>query len=124
MVFYENQSSFFDVFYGATSDSGLDETSGVQASSTGPATTFSCDTATLTNGLKVTYNCTGGGGRRTPTHTDHDGYTQLHAWLVCGCAPPDCRGPLGWRLFPGQWKVLCDGRTPSDMAGSDFTASI
>ena len=26
MVFYENSSSFFDVFYGATSDNGLDET--------------------------------------------------------------------------------------------------
>ena len=32
VVFYENDSSFFDVFYGATSDNGLDETSGVQAS--------------------------------------------------------------------------------------------
>ena len=58
VVFSENQSSF-DVIYGATSDSGLDETSGVQASSTGPATTFSCGTATLTNGLKVTYSCQG-----------------------------------------------------------------
>ena len=66
VVFYENQSSFFDVFYGATSDNGLDETSGVQASSSGPATTFSCGTATLTNGLKVTYMCAGGG---TPTPT-------------------------------------------------------
>ena len=55
VVFYENNSSFFDVIYGATSDSGLDETSGVQASATGPATTFSCGTATLTSGLKVTY---------------------------------------------------------------------
>ena len=44
VVFYENSSSFFDVIYGATSDSGLDETSGVQASATGPATTFSCGT--------------------------------------------------------------------------------
>ena len=55
VVFYENSQSFFDIFYGATSDSGLDETSGVQASSTGPATTFSCGVATLTNGLKVRY---------------------------------------------------------------------
>ena len=30
----------------------------------GPATTFSCGTATLTNGLQVTYTCAGGGGRR------------------------------------------------------------
>ena len=69
VVFYENQSSFFDVIYGATSDSGLDETSGVQASSTGPATTFSCGTATLTPNLKVTYNCAGGGQSPTPTPT-------------------------------------------------------
>ena len=45
----------FDIIYGATSDSGLDGTSGWQAGSTGPATTFSCGTATLTSGLKVTY---------------------------------------------------------------------
>ena len=69
VVFYENQSSFFDVIYGATSDSGLDETSGVQASTTGPATTFSCGTATLTSGLKVTYTCAGGGQSPTPTPT-------------------------------------------------------
>ena len=69
VVFYENTSSFFDVIYGATSDSGLDETSGVQASASGPATTFSCGTATLTPGLKVTYNCAGGGGSPTPTPT-------------------------------------------------------
>ena len=69
VVFYENQSSFFDVFYGATSDSGLDETSGVQASSTGAATTFSCGTATLTSGSKVTYTCAGGGGTSTPSPT-------------------------------------------------------
>src|SRR4029077_1736009 len=63
------QSSFFDVFYGATSDNGFDETSGVQASSTGAATTFSCGETTLTNGLKVTYTCAGGGGSPTPTPT-------------------------------------------------------
>jgi hypothetical protein len=53
---YENNNSFFDVIYGATVDNGTSETSGVQASSTGQATTFSCGTGTLTNGLKVTYN--------------------------------------------------------------------
>src|SRR6476659_3126036 len=51
VVFQENDSTHFDVIYGATSDSGLDETSGVQASSTGNANTFSCGTATLTSGL-------------------------------------------------------------------------
>ena len=33
----------------------------MQASATGPATTFSCGTATLTSGLKVTYTCVAGG---------------------------------------------------------------
>ena len=56
VAFYEGQSSFFDVFYGITSDNGSDETSGVQASGTGPATTFSCGVATLIPGLKVRYN--------------------------------------------------------------------
>jgi hypothetical protein len=68
VVLNESVTSF-DVIYGATSDSGLDETSGVQAGSAGPATTFSCGTATLTSGLKVTYNCAGGGQSPTPTPT-------------------------------------------------------
>src|SRR5437764_7057590 len=42
IVFHENSQTSFDVIYGATSDNGLDETSGVHSSSTGPATTFSC----------------------------------------------------------------------------------
>src|SRR4029077_13534347 len=32
-AFYENTQTFFDIIYGATSDNGLDETSGVQAGS-------------------------------------------------------------------------------------------
>ena len=77
MVLHESQTSF-DVIYGATSDSGLDETSGVQASSTGPATTFSCGTATLTSGLKVTYNCA---GRRTVTNANPNGDRFNTRWL-------------------------------------------
>ncbi len=69
VVFSENSQTSFDVIYGATSDNGLDETSGVQMSASGPATTFSCGTATLTSGLKVTYTCTGGGQSPTPTPT-------------------------------------------------------
>ena len=34
VVFHENDQDSFDVIYGATSDSGLDETSGVQANGT------------------------------------------------------------------------------------------
>ena len=68
VVLNESLTSF-DVIYGATSDSGLDETSGVQAGPGGPATTFSCGTATLTSGLKVTYNCAAGGASPTPTPT-------------------------------------------------------
>jgi len=48
-------SNCFDVVYGVTSDSGASHESGVQRSPTGPATQFSCLTATLTPGLKVTY---------------------------------------------------------------------
>lgn len=65
--FYENQNSF-DIFYGATADNGGSEESGVQAGvSVGcPATTFSCHTPSLTNGLRVTYTC---GPPFTPTPT-------------------------------------------------------
>src|SRR5439155_4722037 len=57
--FYEGQSSFFDIFYGVTADNGSGETSGVQRSAIGPATTFSCLAPSLTNELKVTYTCAG-----------------------------------------------------------------
>ena len=100
VVFSENQSSF-DVIYGATSDSGLDETSGVQASSTGPATTFSCGTATLTNGLKVTYACAGGGGC-TPAWQNEPplANARRNAATVAGWLQPLChhRVQLGPRL--------------------------
>ena len=59
VVLHEN-TQCFDVIYGATSDNGAAEESGVQKSATGPAAQFSCLAATLTSGLKVTYcpnNC-------------------------------------------------------------------
>src|SRR5438874_6942510 len=52
--FYENTPSFFDVFYNFVGDNGSNEGSGVQASATGPATTYSCLQPILTDGLKVT----------------------------------------------------------------------
>jgi hypothetical protein len=70
--FYENQTSF-DVVYGANTDSGAAEASGVQLSGMGApcdATTFSCQTPTLTNGLKVTYEVVPcGAASPTPTAT-------------------------------------------------------
>ena len=55
--FYENQPSF-EMIYGVSTENGASAGTGVQQiASAGPcnATTFSCRTATLTNGLKVTY---------------------------------------------------------------------
>ncbi len=68
------------VVYGATVDSGAEETSGIQSSSSGPATQFSCGDPTLTTGLQVTYSC--GAGSPTPTPT----------------ASPSCTP--GWRIEP------------------------
>jgi len=68
--FYESQN-FFDVIYGLTADNGSSEESGLQLSGMGgpcDATSFSCNTSALTNGLKVTYQlwpC----GAPTPTAT-------------------------------------------------------
>jgi Beta-propeller repeat len=70
--FYEDQTSF-DIIYGATSDGGALEASGVQLSGMGgpcDATTFSCQTPMLTNGLKVTYTVVPcGAASPTPTAT-------------------------------------------------------
>lgn len=57
--FYENQTSF-EMVYGVSNENGALASSGVQQGTlggryAGPPTTFSCDTPTLTNGLKVTY---------------------------------------------------------------------
>jgi hypothetical protein len=60
-------STDINVVYGATVDDGLAETSGIQSSSSGPATQFSCGEATLTDGLQVTYSCAAGGASPTPT---------------------------------------------------------
>ena len=72
MRFYENQTSF-DIIYGATSDNGASEASGAQLSGMGgpcDATTFSCQTPMLTNGLKVTYEIVPcGAASPTPTAT-------------------------------------------------------
>jgi len=70
--FYENQTTF-DVVYGANTDSGASEASGVQLSGMGgpcDATTFSCQAPMLTNGLKVTYAVVPcGAASPTPTAT-------------------------------------------------------
>src|SRR5206468_9999977 len=58
-----------DYFYWITVDNGLGEASGVQASSAGPATTFSCGTATLIPGLKVRYTLACPTPTPTPTVT-------------------------------------------------------
>ena len=61
-------STDINVVYGATVDNGAEETSGIQSSSSGPATQFSCGEPTLTNGLEVTYSCAGGGTPYTHPH--------------------------------------------------------
>ena len=57
--FYENQT-FFEMVYGVSNENGVLAEAGVQQGTlesryAGLPTTFSCSTATLTNGLKVTY---------------------------------------------------------------------
>ena len=90
MVFYENNPNLFDIIYGATSDSGSDETSGVQASATGPATTFSCGTPTLTDGLDVTYTCVLTSPTPTPTASPCEG-----PWQLVASMPIDLYGAAG-----------------------------
>ena len=82
---YEDNPSCFDVIYGSTVDDGSSEVSGVQQSAAGPgATTFSCLTPTLTNGLKVTYCCEGA----TPTPTPCDSGIIQNGGFETGDFPP------------------------------------
>jgi hypothetical protein len=69
--FHENQTSF-EMIYGASTENGASAGSGVQQiGSAGAcnATAFSCQTATLTNGLKVTYQPYPCEGTPPPTPT-------------------------------------------------------
>src|SRR5438876_3987412 len=92
---YEDNPSCFDVIYGATVDNGSSEVSGVQQRAAGPrATTFSCNTPTLTDGLKVTYCCTGG----TPTPTPCDSGIIQNGGFETGDFPP--------------WVILDQNATP------------
>ena len=126
---YENGSPAFDYTYGlvnSTIHTGRITSIGVQQNTT-LFTQFACDTTgqspPVATGQKLTATLS---VRITNANTNshHDGYTQLHAWLVCGCAPPECRGALGWRLFPGQRKVLCHGRTQCRHCWQRFHSSI
>ena len=65
----ENLAAAVKVVYGATVDDGLEETSGIQSSSSGPATQFSCGKPTLTDGLAVAYTCAAASPTPTPTAT-------------------------------------------------------
>ena len=127
---YENGSPAFDYTYGlvnSTITAGRITSIGVQQNTT-LFTQFACDTTgqspPVATGQKLTATLPPCGYAHADTDTDHDGYTQLHAWLVCGCEPPECRGALGWRLFPGQWKVLRHGRTQCRHCGQRFHSSI
>jgi hypothetical protein len=96
MRFHENQTSF-DIIYGATSDNGASEASGVQLSAMGgpcDATTFSCQTPILTNGLKVTYTvvpC----GAASPTPTATPPATATPTPTVTPTASPTPTAPVG-----------------------------
>src|SRR5205823_3994998 len=71
-LFQEN-SPTLSVIYGPIADTGQEMTTGVQASAAGPATTYSCGTPSLTNGLRVNYVpqfvCPGATPTNTPTNT-------------------------------------------------------
>jgi hypothetical protein len=56
VVFYEGQN-YFDVIYATIPSSGDGATAGVQAAGSGPSTQYSCNSATLTDGLSLRYTC-------------------------------------------------------------------
>ena len=118
VVFHENDTTHFDVIYGATSDNGLDETSGVQASATGNATTFSCGTDTLTNGLQVTYTCAAGGGSPTPTPTGTPG-----GCVINGSIDPSDPTQTD-RLFRSGIPQTCPASTSCAIFGDPASAPL
>jgi hypothetical protein len=118
---YENGSPAFDYTYGlinGTTTTGRITSIGVQKNTT-LFTQYACDTTGQTppvaTGQKLTASARivriAHAYRNAYRNSYSVGYAQLHARLVCGCAAPDAWRPRSWRLFPGQWEVLCHGRT-------------
>jgi len=67
---FEGAPNAFQIFYAAMSDNGANEETGVQESSSDScATTFSCQTPVITNGLQVDYIIQGFCPTPTPTPT-------------------------------------------------------
>ena len=54
------------------------------------------------------------------SHTNHDGFTQLHAWLVCGAPLPSVGVRSVDVYFPANGKFYAMGGRSADTAGSDF----
>jgi hypothetical protein len=110
VVFYENTSSFFDIFYGVTGDDGINATSGVQASGAGPATTFSCGQGTLISGLKVTYACPEVSPTPTPTPTATATFTPTPTPTPTPCtlAAPKAQNETNvtFSSFIANWKSV------------------
>ena len=126
---YESGTPAFDFTYGLVttfSATGRFLTVGVQKDTT-LFTEFGCDP---TGGTSPPVSHRSATDRHTPVvrnadsntyaNNNRDGYTQLHTRLVCGRAPPNPRRALCWRLFPGQRKVLCDGRPQCRHGGQRF----
>ncbi len=138
VVFYESDTTHFDIIYGATNDNGSDETSGVQASSAGPATTFSCATAALSDGLKVRY--TFACPSLTPTPTDTPTNTPVPPTDTPTNTPTNTPVPPTNTPTPtpvignqgcghGYWKQLqhfdswCASYTPTTLVSTVFDAT-
>ena len=80
-------SNTLSVIYGTTGDNGLTAVSGIQQD-LNVFTSFSCDEATLTPGLRVNYIPTGCGSP-SPTPTHSNGYTDSNGYSDSYC---DCYG--------------------------------
>ena len=128
---YESGTPAFDYTYGLVTPftaAGRFLTVGVQHDAT-RFTEYGCDPTGGTNppvatGQKLTATlqpCGSPTPTATPTTTASPSCTP--GWSA-GAPLPSVGGPLGWRLFPGQWKVLCDGRPQRRHCGQRFHSSI
>ena len=60
----------------------------------------------------------------TNRESNSNGNAGLHTRMVGGRQSAKCRHSLGWRLFPRQREVLCDGRTLFRHRGQRFHQSL
>ncbi len=133
-VMFHEHSPVITTIYGATGDAGANEAAGLQGSTSGPSTTFSCEAPnSLTRGLRVDYvpnphrlsiakGGTGTGSVASDPEGIRCGATCSHIYYG-GARVTLSAGPNADSSFAG-WSGACSGNSPGCTTIIDADESV